>query len=226
MPMTITEKILARHADWERVAPGGPHRGQGRSCLRPRLHGPHRHPGVQADRRPEGFRPRVVLVADHFVPNKDVLGRAGKVHARVAGSSSEYYYEVGEAGIGHVPYPSRGSPSPARSSSRTAPRLRLRGLGAFSPAWEYRHGRRDGHRARSRSRSADDPGRLCAEALRPYVAEKTLILRLIGEIDVGGIAQRPRGPQRHPPRAFHAAPVRDGEHGRRGGGERRDHRPR
>ena len=111
MGMTITEKILADHAGLEAVHPG--------DLIEVRVDAAFAH-DVTAPLAIETFyrigvsgvydRDRVILVADHFVPNKDIQSaqqvKYMRRFAREQGLS--HYYEGGETGIGHVLLPEKG----------------------------------------------------------------------------------------------------------------------
>ena len=111
MSMTITEKILARHAMKEKVSPG--------ELLEVKVDLAFAH-DVTTPLAIETFKKigakkvfddeKVVLVADHFVPNKDIeSARQAKIMRDFAREQGiKYYYEVGEAGIGHVILPEKG----------------------------------------------------------------------------------------------------------------------
>jgi len=105
MPMTITEKIIAAHAGVDRVQPG--------ELVEVKVDVVFAH-DVTAPLAIETFRKvgvdrvfdneKIILVADHFVPNKDIeSAQQAKVMRDFAREQDiKYYYEVGEAGIGHV----------------------------------------------------------------------------------------------------------------------------
>lgn len=109
--MTITEKILARHAGMEKVSPG--------EIIEVAVDCAFAH-DVTATLAIESFREtgaqkifndeKVLLVADHFVPNKDIKSaqqvKTMRDFAREQGV--KYYFEGGEAGIGHVILPEKG----------------------------------------------------------------------------------------------------------------------
>lgn len=111
MGMTVTEKILADHAGLEAVHPG--------DLIEVRVDAAFAH-DVTAPLAIETFyrigvsgvydRDRVILVADHFVPNKDIQSaQQVKYMRRFAREQGlRHYYEGGEAGIGHVLLPEKG----------------------------------------------------------------------------------------------------------------------
>ena len=111
MGMTIAEKILAAHAGVERVTPGELIDARIDVIMGHDLSIPlaaHEMERIGADRV---FDPdKIVLVPDHFTPNKDVKAAESckqlKHFAQKHGIS--HYYEVGEMGIAHAFLPERG----------------------------------------------------------------------------------------------------------------------
>jgi len=111
MGMTVTEKILADHAGLDTVCPG--------DLIEVKVDAAFAH-DVTAPLAIETFyrigvsgvydRNRVILVADHFVPNKDIQSaqqvKRMREFAREEGLL--HYYEGGQAGIGHVLLPEKG----------------------------------------------------------------------------------------------------------------------
>jgi 3-isopropylmalate/(R)-2-methylmalate dehydratase large subunit len=111
MSMTITEKILARHAMVDTVSPG--------DLIEVKVDLAFAH-DVTAPLAIESYKKtgateifddeKIVLVADHFVPNKDIQSaQQVKVMRDFAAEHGiKYYFDVGEAGIGHVILPEKG----------------------------------------------------------------------------------------------------------------------
>lgn len=109
--MTVTEKILADHAGVSAVRPG--------DLVQVRVDVAFTH-DVTAPLALETFqrigisrvfdREKVVLVADHFVPNKDIqtAQQVKKMREFSRGQELRHFYEGGEAGIGHVLLPEKG----------------------------------------------------------------------------------------------------------------------
>jgi len=190
MPMTITEKILARHAGLESVAPGDLVEAKVDLAFAHDFTAPI---AIEVFRRigaPRVFdRRRVALVADHFVPNKDIpSAEQAKLMREFAREQDlELYYEVGEAGIGHVLLPEQGLVVPGQlvigADSHTCA---YGALGAFSTGV--------GSTDMAAVMATGEiwlrvPPTIRVEfrgALRPLVGGKDLILRLIGEIGVDG----------------------------------------
>ncbi|GAB4364128.1 MAG: 3-isopropylmalate dehydratase large subunit [Deltaproteobacteria bacterium] len=111
MGMTLTEKILARHAGKETVEPGelilaGVDLALGNDVTSPIAIDAIRSRGIR-----EVFdRERIALVPDHFTPNKDIRSaeqvKAIREFAREYGIA--HYFEVGRVGIEHVLLPDEG----------------------------------------------------------------------------------------------------------------------
>lgn len=109
--MTITEKILAAHSDRETVRPGefiyaSVDLVLGNDITAPIGIEEFRRAGLRRVFDPE----RVVLVPDHFTPNKDIRSaeqcRLMREFAREQGIT--HYYEVGRMGIEHALLPEQG----------------------------------------------------------------------------------------------------------------------
>jgi 3-isopropylmalate/(R)-2-methylmalate dehydratase large subunit len=107
----MTEKILAAHAGREYVSPGELVNARIDVIMGHDLSVPlaiHEMEGIGANRV---FDPdRIVLVPDHFTPNKDIKAAENcklmRTFARQQGIS--HYYEVGEMGIAHALLPEKG----------------------------------------------------------------------------------------------------------------------
>ena len=115
MSMTITEKILAAHAGLERVEPGQLVSVRvdlvlGNDITAPMAIQEFRRIGVERVFDPE----RVVLVPDHFVPNKDIKSaeQAKVVREFAREQGLTHYYEVGRMGIEHCLLPEQGLVAP------------------------------------------------------------------------------------------------------------------
>ena len=111
MAMTITEKILAAHAGRDFVEPGELISAKvdlvlGNDITAPLAIKEFRKIGVDKvfDKK------RVVLVPDHFTPNKDIKSAEQSKLMRefVREQELEFYYEVGRMGIEHCLLPEQG----------------------------------------------------------------------------------------------------------------------
>jgi 3-isopropylmalate/(R)-2-methylmalate dehydratase large subunit len=115
--MTITEKILALHSGRESVSPGDLIEANVDIALAHDVTGPIAIKMFHEIGVPKVFdRKKVVLVADHFVPNKDIASaqqvKALREFARE--QNLDFYFEGGEAGICHVVLPERGLVAPGQ----------------------------------------------------------------------------------------------------------------
>ncbi len=111
MPMTITEKILAAHAGLERVSPGDLIEAKVDVALANDITAPlaikvFGEIGVETVFDAD----KVILVADHFVPNKDIASaqQVKLVREFARRQKLTHYYEGGDSGIEHVILPERG----------------------------------------------------------------------------------------------------------------------
>ena len=111
MPMTITEKILALHAGLEEVSPGDLIEVKVDMALANDVTAPLAIETFGKIGTKRVFdNEKIALVADHFVPNKDIQS-AGQVKLirNFAGQHEiKNYFEGGESGIEHVILPEKG----------------------------------------------------------------------------------------------------------------------
>ncbi len=108
--MTLAERILAAHTDKKKVSPGDFINVRVDLVLANDITAPiaireFRRIGVD-----KVFDPgKVVMVPDHFVPNKDIASaEQAKLMREFAREQGIIYFEVGEAGIEHVLLPEQG----------------------------------------------------------------------------------------------------------------------
>ncbi|MBR0217219.1 MAG: 3-isopropylmalate dehydratase large subunit [Clostridia bacterium] len=111
MGMTMTQKILAAHAGLDRVEPGQLISARldlvlGNDITTPVAVNAFRRAGLTRVFDPE----RVVIVLDHFVPNKDIKAaeqsKTCRDFAREQGI--RHFYDVGKMGIEHALLPEQG----------------------------------------------------------------------------------------------------------------------
>ena len=108
--MTLAEKILAAHTNRKKVGPGDFVNVRVDLVLANDTTAPiaireFRRLGVTKVFDPE----KVVMVADHFVPNKDIpSAEQAKLMREFAREQGVIYFEVGQAGIEHVLLPEQG----------------------------------------------------------------------------------------------------------------------
>ncbi len=111
MGMTLTEKILARHAGKEKVEPGELILARVDLALGNDVTSPIAIKALRDLKVSEVFdRERVALVPDHFAPNKDI--KSAEQMKMMREFAREYgivnYFEVGRMGIEHVLLPDEG----------------------------------------------------------------------------------------------------------------------
>lgn len=111
MGMTITEKILCAHTDLKEVHPGMLISAKvdialGNDITAPIAIAEFRKTGAQR----VFDKDKVVLVPDHFTPNKDISSaEQSKILRDFAREQSlTHYYEVGEVGVEHALLPEQG----------------------------------------------------------------------------------------------------------------------
>lgn len=110
MGMTITEKIFARHAGLDQVEPGQLIKARVDLVLGNDITAPPAIKEFERIGKPVFDREKIVLVPDHFTPNKDIksaeqakiLREFAKKHGIVN------YFEIGRMGIEHVLLPEEG----------------------------------------------------------------------------------------------------------------------
>jgi 3-isopropylmalate/(R)-2-methylmalate dehydratase large subunit len=111
MSMTITEKILSRHADLDEVHPGMLINARLDIALGNDITAPIAIDVFRKSGGKEVFdREKIVLVPDHFAPNKDIESAEQCKIMRDFAREHEitHYFEVGEAGVEHVLLPEKG----------------------------------------------------------------------------------------------------------------------
>jgi len=111
MGMTLTEKILAKHAGKASVTPGELILAKVDLALGNDVTSPIAIQAFRSTGAREVFdRERIALVPDHFTPNKDI--RSAEQVKRMRDFAKEFgivhYFEVGRMGIEHVLLPDQG----------------------------------------------------------------------------------------------------------------------
>ena len=190
MGMTMTQKILARHAGLDEVRAG-----QLIQCKLDLVLGNDITTPVAINEfQAAGFervfdKSKIALVMDHFVPNKDIKAATQCKQCRLFARrfDIDHYYDVGTMGIEHALIPEQGLAAPGEAIIGADSHTCTYGaLGAFSTGV----GSTDMGAAMAtgetwfRVPSAINV-RLTGK-LRPYVSGKDVILTLIGKIGVDG----------------------------------------
>jgi 3-isopropylmalate/(R)-2-methylmalate dehydratase large subunit len=190
MPMTITEKILANHAGLREVKPGQLINAKVDIALGNDITAPI---AIEQFRRAgaKGVfdRGRVVLIPDHFTPNKDIKSaeQCKIVREFAREQKLTHYYEVGQVGIEHALLPEKAIVLPGDliigADSHTCT---YGALGAFATGV----GSTDLAAAMITGElwfKVPETIKLIYEGkLRPWVGGKDLILYTIGQIGVDG----------------------------------------
>lgn len=115
MGMTITEKIIAFHADRDRVSPGEMVMARVDLALGNDITAPIAIELFEKAGAEEVFdRERIALVPDHFAPNKDIKSAEQcKLMREFARKHNiTHYWEQGEMGIEHILLPEQGLVAP------------------------------------------------------------------------------------------------------------------
>jgi 3-isopropylmalate/(R)-2-methylmalate dehydratase large subunit len=188
--MTITEKILAAHAGLKEVEPGQLINARvdialGNDITAPLAIEQFRRAGAER----VFDRERVVLIPDHFVPNKDIRSAEQcKIMREFAREHKlTHYYELGQMGIEHALLPEQGIVLPGDlvigADSHTCT---YGALGAFSTGV----GSTDLAAAMITGelwfKVPESIKLIYRGELRPWVGGKDLILYTIGQIGVDG----------------------------------------
>jgi len=111
MGMTITERILAAHAGEREVEAGQIVNVRVDIALGNDITAPIAINEFKKAGALKVFdREKIVLISDHFTPNKDIksANQAKLLRDFTKEQNLTYYYEVGEMGIEHVLLPEKG----------------------------------------------------------------------------------------------------------------------
>ena len=190
MGMTLTEKIIAGHCGRDEVTPGQFVTAAVDLALANDITAPLAIESFEKMGAEQVFDPeRVVLVPDHFTPNKDIqAAEQAKVMRDFARARQiKHYYEVGRAGIEHVMLVEKGLTLPGDivvgADSHT---VTYGGVGAFAIGV----GSTDLAAVMATGevwlRVPASIRVVLTGKLRPWISGKDLILQLIGMIGVDG----------------------------------------
>ncbi|HHW41086.1 MAG TPA: 3-isopropylmalate dehydratase large subunit [Syntrophomonadaceae bacterium] len=194
MGMTITEKILAAHAGKERVTPGELVKCRLDLVLANDITAPVAINEFEKLGLDRVFDPtRVVLVPDHFTPNKDI--KSAEQSKRVREFARKFgivnYFEVGRMGIEHCLLPEQGLVVPGDcvigADSHTCT---YGALGAFATgvgSTDLAAGMATGE---CWFKVPESMKFVFHGKLRPWVTGKDLILHCIADIGVDGARYR------------------------------------
>ena len=189
MGMTMTEKILAKHAGLEYVRPGQLIRCKIDLALANDITAPPAIKEFEKIGKPVFDKNKIALVPDHFAPNKDIksaeMAKSMKEFARK--HEITHYFEVGRMGIEHVLLPEVGLVAPGEliigADSHTCT---YGALGAFATGV--------GSTDLGAAMATGDTWFKVPESIKvvlknkpkPWVSGKDVILTLIGMIGVEG----------------------------------------
>lgn len=190
MGMTMTQKILAVHSGLPEVHAGQLIQARLDLVLGNDITSPVAINEFEAAWFDSVFdKSKVVLVMDHFVPNKDIKSAAQCKQCRTFAKrfGIEHYYDVGTMGIEHALLPEQGLAAPGEAIIGADSHTCTYGaLGAFSTGV----GSTDMGAAMSAGYTwFKVPAAIRVNVIgkkRPYVSGKDVILTLIGMIGVDG----------------------------------------
>ena len=125
MGMTMTQKILAKHAHRDSVSAGDLLVSQVDLVLANDITGPPAINEFEKIGKPVFDKNKIALVPDHFSPCKDIKSATMCKRMRDFARKHEIknYFEVGQMGIEHALLPDKGLVAPAKSSSVPIPTL-------------------------------------------------------------------------------------------------------
>jgi 3-isopropylmalate/(R)-2-methylmalate dehydratase large subunit len=190
MGMTITEKILAEHAGLSRVKPGQLIQSSVDIILANDITAPLAIEQFRTSGKKSVFdRNKVVLVADHFAPHKDILSaeQCRLVREFAYEQQLTHYYEGGEMGVEHALLPEKGIVKPGYviigADSHTCT---YGALGAFATGVGSTDVAAAMVTGETWFRVPESIRFLFNGRLQPWVGGKDLILYTIGAIGVDG----------------------------------------
>ncbi len=194
MGMTIVEKILARHAGLTVVAPGQLIEAQVDLVLANDITAPIAIREFKAAGAHRVFdREKIVLVPDHFTPNKDI---ASAEQCRILRDFAReqdlpYYFEIGDMGIEHALLPEKGLVVPGDvvigADSHTCT---YGALGAFATGVGSTDVAAAMITGRAWFKVPETIKFVFTGTVQPWVGGKDLILYIIGDIGVEGARYR------------------------------------
>ena len=190
MGMTMTQKILARHAGLDSVRPGQLIQAKLDLVLGNDITTPVAINEFEAAGFDKVFdKSRIALVMDHFTPNKDIKAATQCKQCRTFARKFDidHWYDVGTMGIEHALLPEQGLVAPGEAVIGADSHTCTYGaLGAFSTGV----GSTDMGAAMAAGETwFKVPAAIrvvLTGKLRPYVSGKDVILALIGKIGVDG----------------------------------------
>ena len=190
MGMTTVEKILAKHAGLDSVTPGQLIEAQVDLVLANDITAPIAIREFREAGAKKVFdREKIVLVPDHFTPNKDIASaeQCRILREFAAEQNLKYYFEIGEMGIEHALLPEKGLVVPGDvvigADSHTCT---YGALGAFATGVGSTDAAAAMITGTAWFKVPETIQFVFRGALQPWVSGKDLILHTIGDIGVEG----------------------------------------
>jgi len=190
MGMTTVEKILAKHAGLDSVTPGQLIEAQVDLVLANDITAPIAIREFREAGAKKVFdREKIVLVPDHFTPNKDIASaeQCRILREFAAEQNLKYYFEIGEMGIEHALLPEKGLVVPGDvvigADSHTCT---YGALGAFATGVGSTDAAAAMITGTAWFKIPETIQFVFTGALQPWVSGKDLILYVIGDIGVEG----------------------------------------
>ncbi len=190
MGMTTVEKILAKHARLDSVTPGQLIEAQVDLVLANDITAPIAIREFREAGAKKVFdREKIVLVPDHFTPNKDIASaeQCRILREFAAEQNLKYYFEIGEMGIEHALLPEKGLVVPGDvvigADSHTCT---YGALGAFATGVGSTDAAAAMITGTAWFKVPETIKFVFTGALQPWVSGKDLILHTIGDIGVEG----------------------------------------
>jgi 3-isopropylmalate/(R)-2-methylmalate dehydratase large subunit len=190
MGMTSVEKILAQHAGLDTVTPGQLIEARVDLVLANDITAPIAiREFRQAGAKKVFDREKIVLVPDHFTPNKDIASaeQCRILREFAAEQNLKYYFEIGEMGIEHALLPEKGLVGPGDvvigADSHTCT---YGALGAFATGVGSTDAAAAMITGTAWFKIPETIHFVFTGKLQPWVSGKDLILHLIGDIGVEG----------------------------------------
>ena len=188
--MTTVEKILAKHAGLDSVTPGQLIEAQVDLVLANDITAPIAIREFRDAGAKKVFdREKIVLVPDHFTPNKDIASaeQCRILREFAAEQNLKYYFEIGEMGIEHALLPEKGLVVPGDvvigADSHTCT---YGALGAFATGVGSTDAAAAMITGTAWFKIPETIKFVFTGKLQPWVSGKDLILHTIGDIGVEG----------------------------------------
>jgi 3-isopropylmalate/(R)-2-methylmalate dehydratase large subunit len=190
MGMTTVEKILAKHAGLDSVTPGQLIEAQVDLVLANDITAPIAIREFREAGAKKVFdREKIVLVPDHFTPNKDIASaeQCRILREFAAEQNLKYYFEIGDMGIEHALLPEKGLVVPGDivigADSHTCT---YGALGAFATGVGSTDAAAAMITGTAWFKIPETIKFVFTGKLQPWVSGKDLILYTIGDIGVEG----------------------------------------